>query len=121
MVEDLEGLVGVGGGVDQHLVAGERRAGGGAAGRIADRGGEVADEQHRLVAEELELAEFFQGHGVAEMDVRRGGIDAEFDAQRAAEAEFVEQFLFGEHLGGSGGEVGELLFGRHGGGKRLKG
>jgi hypothetical protein len=65
------------------------------------------------MAEQLELAEFFKRHGVAEVDVRRGGIDAELDAQRPAEAEFFEQFLFGEHLGGTGGEVGELLFGRH--------
>ncbi len=111
LVEDLEGLVGVGGGVDEHLVAGERRAGGGAAGRIADGGGEITDEQHGLVTEELELAELFQGDGVAEVDVGRRGIDAELDAQRAAEAEFFEQLLFGKDLGGSGDKMGELLFG----------
>ena len=66
-----------------------------------------------MVAEELELAEFFEGHGVAEVDVRRGGIDAELDPQRAAEAEFFQQFLFGKHLGGASGELGELVFGRH--------
>ena len=114
-VEDLEGLVGVGLGVGEHLVAGERRAGGGAAGGIADGGGEVADEQHGLVAEQLELAELLQRDGVAEVDVRRGGIDAELDAQRAAEAEFFEQFLFGEDLGGAGGEEFELGIGGHGG------
>ena len=47
------------------------------------------------MAEELKLAEFFQRDGMAEVDVRRGGIDAELDAQRAAETEFFQQFLFG--------------------------
>ena len=46
------------------------------------------------MAEVLELAEFFKRDGVAEVDVRRGGIDAELDPQRTAEAEFFEQFLF---------------------------
>ena len=66
------------------------------------------------MAEQLELAELLQRHGVSEVDVRRGGIDAEFHAQRTPEPEFFEQFLFGQDLGGSGGEMGELLFGRHG-------
>ena len=41
---------GVGGGIGLDLVVGERRAGGGAAGWIADGGGEVTDEQNRLMA-----------------------------------------------------------------------
>jgi hypothetical protein len=56
---------------------------------------------------------------MAEVDVRRGGIHAELDAERAIVlrrvAEFFQQLFFRKHLGGTGGEVGELLFGRHGG------
>jgi hypothetical protein len=48
-VEDLERLVGVGGGVGEHFVAGEWRAGGGTAGGVADGGGEVTDEKHGLM------------------------------------------------------------------------
>ena len=59
----------------------------------------------------LELPEFLQCHRMAEVDVRRGGIDAELDPQRASEAQFLEQFLFGEDLGGAAGEDRELLFG----------
>ena len=103
-VEDLEGLVGVGGGIDEHLVARQRRASGGAAGGVADGGGEVADQEHGLVAEELELAELFQGDGVAEVKVRRGGIDAELDAQRPVKAEFFQEFSVGKHLGRAGDE-----------------
>ena len=88
-VQNLERLIGVGRGIGQHLRAGQRRARGGAPRGVAHRGGEVADEQHRLMPEQLELAEFFQCHGVAEMDVRGGGIHPELDAQRAAEPEFV--------------------------------
>ncbi len=62
------------------------------------------------MAKELELAEFFQSDGVAEMDVWRGGIDSKFDAQRAAEFEFFQEFFFREDFGGSSGEVRELLF-----------
>jgi hypothetical protein len=107
-------LVGVGGGIDEHLVASERRAGDGAAGRIADGGSEVADEEDGLVAEELELAKFFQGDRVAEMEVWRGRIHAELDAERSAKTEFFEEFLFRKHLGSAGDKSGELLFRRHG-------
>jgi hypothetical protein len=112
-VEDFEGLVRVGGGVDEDLVASEGRAGRRAAGWVANGGGEVADEKDRLVAEELKLAELLKRDRVAEVDVWRGGIDSEFDAERAAKAEFFQEFFFGKDLGGAGGELGKLVFGRH--------
>ena len=67
--------------------------GGGAAGGIPDAGGEVPDDEHRLVAEELELAQLLHHHGVAEMDVWRGRVDPEFHPQRAA---FLERNLTDE-------------------------
>ena len=100
--------------VDQHLVARQRRASGRAARRIADGGGEITDEQHCLMAEQLELAELFQSHRVAEVNVRRGGIDAQLDPQRAAEAKFFQKLFFRENFGGAGCQLGELLFRRHG-------
>ncbi len=42
-VEDFEGLIGVGCGVGQDLLTGEGRAGGGAAGWIADCGSDISD------------------------------------------------------------------------------
>jgi hypothetical protein len=53
-------------------------------------------------------------NGVAEVDVRRGRIDPQLDAERAAETEFFQEFFFRKDLGGSGGKLGELLFWRHG-------
>ena len=52
--------------------------------RVADARGVVADDQHDRVAEVLELAQLAQHDGVAEVDVRRGRVDAELDPQRPA-------------------------------------
>ena len=57
--------------------------GGRAAGRVADLGGEVADDEDREVAEVLELAELAQHDREAEVDVGGGGIDAQLDPERA--------------------------------------
>ena len=54
----------------------------GAARRVADAGGEVADDQDDGVAGVLELAQLLQHDRVAEVDVGRGGVDAR--ASRAA-------------------------------------
>ena len=69
-VEDAEGLVAVGRRVGLDLLRVEHRARGGAARRVADAGGPVADDQHREVAGVLELAQLAEHHGVAEVDVR---------------------------------------------------
>src|SRR5262249_38267756 len=47
-----------------------------------DEGRVVADDEDRLVAELLELAQFPQRNGVAEMHVHAGRVNAELDAQR---------------------------------------
>ena len=62
------------------------------------------------MAKELKLAKFFESNRVAKVDVRCCGIDSKFDPQRAAEFEFFQEFFFREDSGGSGGQVGELLF-----------
>ena len=62
----------------------ELRAGGRAAARVAHARGVVADDQHHGVAEVLELAQLAQHDRVAEVDVRRGGVDPELDPQGAA-------------------------------------
>jgi hypothetical protein len=83
-VEDAEDLVGVGLGVLVDLLAGERLAGDGAAGGVADQRREVADEEDDLVAEVLKVLELAHEHGVPEMEVRRGGVKASLDAERTA-------------------------------------
>ena len=97
-IEDFERLLLKALRVAHHLVVRELRARLRAAGRIADHRGEVADDEDRLVPEVLKLPQLRQRDGEAEVDVRRGRIDAELDVQRAAEAQFREQFGFGDDL-----------------------
>ena len=59
----------------------ERGAGHGTAGRVADRGGEIPDEQNSLMAKFLELAQFLNSHGMAQVDVRRSRVHAQLHAQ----------------------------------------
>ncbi len=59
----------------------------------------------------LELAELLEADSESEVDVWRGGIDAKFDVEGATEAEFCEEFLFGEDLRCAAAERFELGFG----------
>jgi len=81
-VQHQAGLAVVGLGVGFDLLAGERRARAVAAGRIPDGGREVADQEDHGVTKILELAHFVQHHRVADMDVRRGRVQAQLDSQR---------------------------------------
>ena len=83
-IQNLVDLFEIGFGVGAHLFAGERRARFGLAGGIADHRGEIADEEDGGVALILEVFELAQHYGVAQVQIGRGGIDAEFDAQRLA-------------------------------------
>ncbi len=83
-VEDAEGLLGVGAGVLLDLLEREHGAGAVLVAGVADERREAADEQYRLVAEVLELAQLAHGDGVAEGEVGRRGVDAEIDAKGTA-------------------------------------
>ena len=69
------------------------------------------------MAELLELPHLVQQHGVAEMQVRRGGIEAGLDQQRLAAPQLPDQVGFGEDLLGAASELGEL---RGGGAGQLR-
>ena len=115
------------------LFAGEGLAGDVFAGGVADEGGGVADEEDDGVAELLEVAELAHEHGVAEVEVGGGGVEAGFDAEGdAGLAGLFEAGGEGFGRGGCGGgndlgcalgdEVelvgdgreGDVGFGRHG-------
>ena len=66
------------------MLAGEGFAGDVAAGGVADECGRVADEKDDGVAELLKVAQLAHEHGVAQVQVRRGGVKAGFDAQGTA-------------------------------------
>ena len=91
------------------------------AGRVADPGGVVADDEHGLVAEVLELAHLPQHDGVAQVDVRGGGVQAELHAKLLAHAGRVSQpllqLLLRVHRLAPTGQVHRLLL--HAGGYLL--
>ena len=82
-VEDAEDLPGELLRVRVELLVREHRPLGRAARRVADPRGVVADDQHDDVAGVLPLAQPVEHDREAEMDVRRGRVDAELHAQRA--------------------------------------
>ena len=95
------------------LLARERRAGGRAARGIADQAGDVADQEDHRVAQVLEVLQLADQHGVAEVQVGRGGIESGLDAQRLAGLAGVFQALaqirFANDLGSALLDVVELL------------
>src|SRR5690606_12973657 len=69
-----------------------RRAGGVLAARVADHAGEVADQELDLVPQLLEMAHLVDQHGVTEMQIGRGGVEAGLHTQGTAALEFLDQF-----------------------------
>lgn len=113
-VEEFEDLVFVGFGVAADLFAGEGFAGDVAACGVADEGGGVTDEEDDGVAEGLEVFEFADEDGVAEVEVGSGGVEAGLDAEGGAGVdgalEAGGEVGGGEDLGGAFGDEIELGF-----------
>ena len=65
---------------------------------VADQAGEVADEKDHLVPQVLEMLELLDEHGVAQVQVRRGGVEPGLDPQGLAGGDGLLQarlqFLF---------------------------
>ena len=80
-VQDLEDLALVSGGVGLNLLLGQGRPGLALAGGVADQAGEVADEKDHLVPQVLEVFELLNEHGVAQVQIRGGGVEPGLDPQ----------------------------------------
>ena len=68
----------------------------GAAARIADASGEIADNQHNHVAGVLKLPQLLQNDRVPEVDVGRGRVDAELHPQRSSQVELALKIAGGQ-------------------------
>ena len=117
-IEDLEDLRLVGFGVALDGLAGHRRTRDVAAGGVADHAGHVADQEDDGVAEVLKVLHLAQQHGVAQVQVGRGGIEPRFDAQLAsglfALDQALAQILFADDLRHPLPQVRELFVDGHG-------
>ena len=103
LVENLPGLVEVGAGGCVHLVLRQLRSSHVLAGGITYPSRPVADDQHRLVSLLLIAAERPEDHGVAEVDVGPGRVEAQLDAQPVAAFDPALQMLAVDDLDGAGG------------------
>src|SRR5690606_39133465 len=91
------------------LLAAQRRAGGVAPGRVADLRREVADHEDDLVPELLELAHLLHEHGVPEVEVGAGRVEARLHAERPALAELREELVLALEVDDALGQGPELL------------
>ena len=112
-VQDLEDLRLVGFGVPIDGFARHRRARRVAARRVADHTGHVADQEDDGVAQILKVLHLAQQDGVAQVQVRRGGVKAGLDAQLAAGLFGLDQALaqvfFADDLRHAFAQVCDLL------------
>ncbi|MBM2827092.1 MAG: hypothetical protein HW403_1156 [Dehalococcoidia bacterium] len=79
-INDPEELGHVSLGVGADLFGGEHGASLGLAAGVADLSGPIPHDEDDLVAQLLELPELTEGHGVAEVKVGPGGVEAHFEA-----------------------------------------
>ena len=100
-MQNLENLLLVGFGVLDHLVAGKRLAGHILARGVADHAGEITDQEHRLMAQFLELLHFVEQHGMPQVQIGGGGVESGLDAERPALGQALDQRLFRDELGGA--------------------
>ena len=111
-IQDLHGLAHVGLGIGLDLLLRKLRTGGILARRVANQRGTVADDEGDVVAQVLELTHLAQRHGVAQVQVGAGGIDAELDVEGLALLKLLAKVGLGDDLRGARGDDTHLLVNR---------
>ena len=72
--------------------------------RVADHSREVADDENGFVPGILKIPQLREGDTVTEVNIRRSGVNAQLNAERAAEFQFCLQFFKAEDFGGTAGK-----------------
>ena len=111
-IQDLHGLAHVGLGIGLDLLLRKLRTGGILARRVANQRGPVADDEGDGVAQVLELTHLAQRHGVAQVQVGAGGVDAELDVEGLALLKLLAKVGLGNDLRGARGDDTHLLVNR---------
>ena len=115
----MSSLFEIGFGVDLNLFRRQRRTGRIAAGRIANGGRKVTDQEDHRVAEILQLTKLIEHHRVTDVNVGSRGIQTELATQlgagRLGAGQLLLQFAFDQKRVGTAGNRGHCLldFGRH--------
>ena len=96
------------------LIMGKVGAGCRAPARITNHGGEITDNQDRLMSEFLKLTQLRETYRVSKMNVRGRRIDSKLDSKRATKRQLTLQFSLTENLGTTGEKWSKLIKGgRH--------
>ena len=97
-VQNLEHLAAIRVCIALEILPAQRFPGEVPAARIADETGEIADQEHHVMAELLELTHLVEEHGVPEVEVGRRGVETRLDAQRFAALELCDQISLQKDL-----------------------
>ena len=111
-VQDLHGLAHIGLGVGLDLLLRKLRTRGVLARGVADQRGAVADDKGDVVAQVLELAHLAQRHGMAQVQIGAGGVDAELDVEGLALLKLLAKVGLGDDLRSARGDDTHLLVNR---------
>ena len=108
-IQDLENLILIGLGIGLDLFLRERRPRDGTAGRIADAAGEVANEEHDGVSQFLKMAHFLHNHGMAEVQIRGRGVEANLHFERGSAGKLFPELAIVNNLRSASLDEGHLL------------
>lgn len=108
-IEHLHSLLDVRLGVCLDLLLSERWARAVATRGITDEGGAVAYDERDRMSQVLELAHLSQGHRMAKVQVRRGGVYSQLDVEGPSSCELPLELLLGHNLHGARRDDLQLL------------
>ena len=97
-IQNAEHLLLIGLGVLFHLLTRQRRSGRIFTGRVTDHAGEVANQEHHLMPQILEVTQLVNQHRVAQMQIRCRRVKARLHAQRLPLLQLFDQLGFNQQF-----------------------